>query len=339
MAQPVTVYRWDDAGAPQIGSGDLWPGILNILKKCLVEGYGEKAAAGWTVEYENAPGAKCVFRNDPVEGSGGYVQFQRQSNVVTWFKGAASITAIDTFIHQGYMQGINLSTLYNNGIWVMVATKTAFYLTFGVAGVNGLNLASNNFNPSHFTIFVGDTVGTVKNDPGMFIVRGRSNASFTAASADASQAFNNNLAGIFSNDCNGTVSAFSPSISSASNISIPLRTDGETAADVYQALRLGNSTAANSRIGPPVGKIIISPVYLTLTGILSEVPNRPTIRGKFPGLYCLTGQWYLNDSWPLIISLDGKDYLLQKHLTNNSVNNGGAHHLIDTTSWELPDRD
>jgi hypothetical protein len=339
MPQAVTVYRWDDPGAPQIGSTDYWPGILNILKKCLVEGYGTKAAAGWTVEYEDGPGNKCVFRNDPVEGSGGYVQFQKQSNAVTWFKGAASMTAIDTFIHQGYMQGINLSTAYNNGIWILIASKTAFYLTFGISGVNGLNLASNSANPSHFTIFVGDIVGTVKNDPGMFVARGRSTGSFTAASTDTAAGFNNELSGIFGTSVIGATAFGQNALNVAGNVSVPLRTNGEVTADIYQPIRLGvNFTSPIASV--PVGKILISPVYLGLVSVIaSTVTNRPVVRGNFPGLYSFNGTWYLNDTWPLIVPLDGKNYLMQKQLNNNTNQNGGANHMIDITSWEKPNRD
>lgn len=128
MPQAVTVYRWDDPGAPQIGSGNLWPGILNILKKCLVEGYGTKTAAGWTVEYEDVPGNKCVFRNDPIQGSGGYVQFQRQADQIVYLKSALHMTAIDNYVNDGYFSSINMSTAFNNGKWLLFATPTAFYI-------------------------------------------------------------------------------------------------------------------------------------------------------------------------------------------------------------------
>ena len=48
MASPVTIYRWDDVGAPQIVDGKPSE-YMNMLKKCLVEGYGSKASLGWTV--------------------------------------------------------------------------------------------------------------------------------------------------------------------------------------------------------------------------------------------------------------------------------------------------
>lgn len=60
---PVKVYRWDDAGAPQVlpGAGD----IKTILKACLVTGYGEnenrKEPLGWEMPFEN--GNDACFRS------------------------------------------------------------------------------------------------------------------------------------------------------------------------------------------------------------------------------------------------------------------------------------
>lgn len=43
-------YHYDDIGAPQLTNkaGD----ILNILKACLITGYGSKAGAGWKLQYD-----------------------------------------------------------------------------------------------------------------------------------------------------------------------------------------------------------------------------------------------------------------------------------------------
>jgi hypothetical protein len=60
---PVKVYRWDDAGAPQVlpAEGD----IKTILKACLVTGYGEnenrKEPLGWEMPFEN--GNDACFRS------------------------------------------------------------------------------------------------------------------------------------------------------------------------------------------------------------------------------------------------------------------------------------
>lgn len=60
---PVKVYRWDDEGAPQVGSAA--GSIKTILKACLVTGYGEgnkrKDGLGWEMAFEKAQ--EACFRS------------------------------------------------------------------------------------------------------------------------------------------------------------------------------------------------------------------------------------------------------------------------------------
>ncbi|WP_016687363.1 hypothetical protein [Neisseria sicca] len=60
---PVKVYRWDDAGAPQVMPVD--GAVKTILKACLVTGYGEnenrKEPLGWEMLHEN--GNDACFRS------------------------------------------------------------------------------------------------------------------------------------------------------------------------------------------------------------------------------------------------------------------------------------
>jgi len=76
MAAP-TVYRWDDPEAPvlagQFGS------VTNLLRKVLVDGYGEKASLGWTLEFVDAQEEKMVFRNNPVAGTGFFLRVDHSS--------------------------------------------------------------------------------------------------------------------------------------------------------------------------------------------------------------------------------------------------------------------
>lgn len=57
-----TLYASSDASAPVLTgtAGDL----VNLLRKCLVDGYGSKAAAGWTKPYDDGAGypLRAVFR-------------------------------------------------------------------------------------------------------------------------------------------------------------------------------------------------------------------------------------------------------------------------------------
>ena len=53
-----TVYRWDDSGAPSLAGVE--GTLIDVLRGCLVDGYGAKAGAGWTIAYED--GNSVVFR-------------------------------------------------------------------------------------------------------------------------------------------------------------------------------------------------------------------------------------------------------------------------------------
>lgn len=62
------IYRYDDDNAP-VASG--LPGsLVGLLRACLVDGYGDKTPAGWTMPHANAEGTLAVFRNNPETGSG-----------------------------------------------------------------------------------------------------------------------------------------------------------------------------------------------------------------------------------------------------------------------------
>jgi len=61
MAAP-TIYRWDDTDAPSLAGGsERVKGLAEVLEKCLVTGYGSKAAAGWSKQFDDA-GFNRVFR-------------------------------------------------------------------------------------------------------------------------------------------------------------------------------------------------------------------------------------------------------------------------------------
>ncbi|MBL4796738.1 MAG: hypothetical protein JKY50_04955 [Oleispira sp.] len=76
MSAP-TIYRWDDSGAPDLNAimptnndkARLW--MHTVLKACLVDGYGNKAAAGWAMTHEEiAPdGCRFVLNNAANSGS------------------------------------------------------------------------------------------------------------------------------------------------------------------------------------------------------------------------------------------------------------------------------
>lgn len=90
---PVTVYRSSDAGAPTLTgqSGSL----VTVLDAVLVNGYGAKAAAGWTKPFSGVN--KAVYR--PGAGVQHYFRVQDDAPVVAneaRLRGFESMTGVDT---------------------------------------------------------------------------------------------------------------------------------------------------------------------------------------------------------------------------------------------------
>jgi hypothetical protein len=173
MGLPVTVYRSDDAGAPQFTEGMKPSELINVLKKCLVTGYGSKAAAGWSVAFEDAPNNQIVFRNSTSLASGGFVKF--------WPRSAGDvIKGVVNFQAAPFLTSINPDWITTNAVgwrcqtgagnytknWVVIATAASFYIfSYGDAPKNTVQLST-----SHYTsFFCGDLHSLVPNDAARFI--------------------------------------------------------------------------------------------------------------------------------------------------------------------------
>ncbi len=61
------LYLSTDPNAPVLNG--LYGSFVEVLKACLVEGYGEKAGAGWTMPFANPEETIGVFRSSPAEGN------------------------------------------------------------------------------------------------------------------------------------------------------------------------------------------------------------------------------------------------------------------------------
>lgn len=72
------IYRYDDDNAP-VASG-LPGGLVGLLRACLVDGYGDKTPAGWSMPHANAEGTLAAFRNNPETGSGFWLQVDNPNN-------------------------------------------------------------------------------------------------------------------------------------------------------------------------------------------------------------------------------------------------------------------
>lgn len=139
MSLPVTMYRWDDPGAPQL---DLNNGsMLQVLKKCLIDGYGTKQGAGWTLNEISADNNNMIF--SPASQSWYYLLYDDARNSFITNKGAM-IGAIDGWIdietpissleYEDWTIRVPQNSFSNQFIdkrgtgWCIVATSEWFYL-------------------------------------------------------------------------------------------------------------------------------------------------------------------------------------------------------------------
>jgi len=171
----VTVFRWDDVGAPSL-VGRKPSDILAIIQACLVDGYGTKTPLGWTKEFEDIGAIQAAYRNNVgAGGSGGYVKFYDGSGgdiagQVLRFKSSMVMTDINNQVNEGYQSAISAN--YSNSTnWVLIGTPTAFYLIIKEPTINmGLRR-----NLSECAIFCGDFKPYIPNDACRFIATGTPN--------------------------------------------------------------------------------------------------------------------------------------------------------------------
>lgn len=127
------IYRYDDTNAPVV-NGQRGSSIA-LLKACLVDGYGDKPAAGWTMPYSNAAG-KAVFRGNPYTGTGFYLQLDNTGSYTyqTILQGYENMTDVDTgvkpFTSVSHSSGIfaSLSSNTTPTPWILFADDRFFIL-------------------------------------------------------------------------------------------------------------------------------------------------------------------------------------------------------------------
>jgi len=133
----VKLYNWDDTGAPQLGSTNDGS-LINILRACLVDGYGTRTSAGWSMPFSDLPNNKAAFK--PVVDD---FHIQVDDNYdYRWakVKGFSSMSALDVGSSEFPIPSRDLPSLtnffsvskrYNTAFdstkWHMIVDDTFFY--------------------------------------------------------------------------------------------------------------------------------------------------------------------------------------------------------------------
>lgn len=150
----VTIYRSTDAGAPALPANANYVGAsfyMDIIKKCLVDGYGSKAGAGWTLVYEDTTANK---RRLAVSNGNGAMEF------ITWGTRSMGMVMWDSITTPG------VGRLYDDSFATVMSTGVNGWKSEAVAapGVATDNMHSINFNAVHsgssssiaWTVFAND---------------------------------------------------------------------------------------------------------------------------------------------------------------------------------------
>jgi len=270
--------------------------IINILRKCLVDGYGSKSPLGWTVAFEDAPANKIAFRKPTAHGDG-YVQFWDVSTTDpnqghVRFRAAASMTALDSFTRPQIQMQFQLAA--NQLYWMLIGTERGFWF-FTHNSLTTPNGSTNN----KVQFFIGDIDNFVANDPGRFV-----NIMYSTTTDMSS--FN-------------WVNDFTASISPGSICVRIYDADGSDNKLNYQMdpryLVGSNDLTGVPTVDRQFYKLVLQSSLgysgsdrLGVNASISEVA--PFFRGEIPGLLNTPQGGYKNEPWPVIETIAGEQCVL-----------------------------
>ncbi len=299
MGLPVTVYRWDDDGAPQIT--EFKPSAyIAVLRAALVDGYGNKAGAGWMVAFEDQSSPKIAFRSSTTDGVGGYVQFWSNDGGDTsasclLYRAAAGMSSLDSFINAGYSEVLKGTTDVSFTHWMIIATSVGFYVFF-------MRAAINTIYKGYYSAFIGEIDSVLDNDQGRFVGTSGQTGDRTFDST-----ISPNTQSIFNIDVN-----FKPRLYDS---------DGDSTSYVHTVTLLNQYIAsANGADSDDITAQV--PMSFYEVPIFSPVsPDRqgtnrqasklsPLHRGYVPGLLRSFFYGYKDVLFPYIRTFDGKQYML-----------------------------
>ena len=295
MGLPVTVYRSTDVGAPSVPTKPSeW---INVIKKCLVDGYGTKAPLGWALDYEDALNFKAVFRNSVSDGgSGGAVQIQSHSGIdsagqLVRITCANSITGIDSFFKKvGYRVMVTNSSLSTVKGWIIVGTSRGFWLV-QESGQTLNNSSNNGLFVYHEYYFIGDIESFVPNDASTFTLLTTQDPIVDSSSTTYQQNIGSDATvctcALYDNDGGSGITAYSTDWSGKNDWAYQVAS--------YDPIELG----------VPINLTKISIYHKNFANVIS-----PAFRGMVPGYYGTNFIGFGGKPLPIIRTFEGNDYLL-----------------------------
>ncbi|WP_137225397.1 hypothetical protein [Shewanella sp. MEBiC00475] len=330
MGLPVTVYKSTDVGSPQVASGKPSE-ILNVLQKCLVDGYGSKASLGWLLLDRDDSLNRIAFKNDVSKGASGNCFIVKSyngtdaNNNSLWLQSAKSFISLDSLDGLGYMN--TMTPPPSTTVWTLIGTEHAFILLVGKATSKMGGWVQ--FNESGF--FAGDYTPLVSSDAGRFILfSDRLTALSSTTTGKTSQAWPNYFGNLTYSqsqvdclqiyDADNINNPNSYTIMIDNSISISSVTEEATTSptmDVYSPLIIrlfakSVHSAGSDRVGSPWKLSEISPV---MRGIVPGIINRYFGRNG-------------NDDYPYPeVTINGQQHMMLR------CGGGGCNSFINLEEW------
>lgn len=304
-----TIYRSTDGSAPTLSgtAGDL----VNLLDKCLVAGYGSKAAAGWTKPYTGTN--KAAFKQgggnqfylrvqDDAPGAGGAKEarlrgYETMSDVDTGtglFPTAAQAT-------NGTFARKSTSADGTTRSWIVIADDRTVIVAVLTGDTSGV----------YYPFMFGDFYSFVTADGYRTMIVGRSTENSGSQSGDLLM------------QAGGLVAAGSTSnhwiarsyLGTGTSIAI------QKVANTWAGNSSSNFSFGNSIIpfpNPPDGGIYLAPIYLA--DLVTAPVNH--IRGKMRGFWQLMNSNAAladGDTFAGVGDLSGRTFLVVKDMSSGSV--------------------
>lgn len=311
----VTVYRWDDASAPALSATN--GALISVLDACLVDGYGAKAAAGWSKAYSGTN--KAAYRQG-TGGNGHYLRIDNStSNTYPRWRGYETMSDVDTGTGpfptdaqvSGGLYGVTSST--NDGTarpWVLIADAKRFYLYAGYNDSTGTGLGSTAYKPLFFF--------------GNILTLRPADAYHTLIVAHATAAATVNNFGTISSTGAAIAGHYLARINDQTGTSLACSKASDQRAETHTALGTANVTYPD----PVTGGILLAPVFVI-------EPSGYLTRGILPGLWnplhTLPGNPGDVFSGTTTGGLNGKSFLL---LDCASASTRGRAALETSDTWE-----
>ena len=288
----VRVYYSTDASAPSLTEQS--DALIGILDACLVNGYGSKAAAGWTKPFS---GTNLAAYLQGSGGNGHYLRVDDTGTTTARCVGYEAMTDVSTGTN-AFPLAAQLSGggyFYKSATadataraWCLIATEKAFYLYIGYAESTliaaGVATRHIYFFGSITSFKTGDAYGTM-------LIANRT-------SATSGSAFGESSSGSYSNAHGGHFMARSYTQSGQSVAC------GKYSSAITSSY-LGYSASTLTYPDPVTGGMLLSPVYVYEAVVLAR-------RGLLPGcwapIHSLPGQ--CGDTFTGVGEMAGKEFIL-----------------------------